>query len=41
MEWSVMFMGPVGSGKTTAVKTISDIDVVSTDERATDDVQSL
>ena len=41
MEWSVMFMGPVGSGKTTAVRTISDIEVVSTDERATDDVLAM
>lgn len=32
-------MGPVGSGKTTAVRSISDIEVVSTDELATDDVQ--
>ncbi|QNP49311.1 GTP-binding protein [Diaphorobacter aerolatus] len=41
MEWSVMFMGPVGSGKTTAVRTISDIEVVSTDARATDDVLTM
>ena len=41
MEWNVTFMGPVGSGKTTAIRTISDIDVVSTDEKATDDVANM
>lgn len=35
MEWSVLFMGPVGSGKTTAIQTISDIEVVNTDEATT------
>lgn len=34
-------MGPVGSGKTTAIRTISDIEVVDTDERATDDVSKM
>lgn len=41
MEWSVMFMGPVGSGKTTAIRAISDIEVVNTDELATDHVANL
>lgn len=37
MECSVLFMGPVGAGKTMAVQTLSDIDVLGTDERATDE----
>ncbi|CAN5398517.1 ATP/GTP-binding protein [soil metagenome] len=37
MEWGILFMGPVGSGKTEAIKSISDIDVINTDVRATDD----
>jgi signal recognition particle receptor subunit beta len=41
MEWSVVFMGPVGSGKTTAIRTISDIEVVNTDEVATDHVAQI
>lgn len=41
MEWAVTFMGPVGAGKTTAIRTISDIAVVNTDERATDEVASV
>ena len=41
MEWNVTFMGPVGSGKTTAIRTISDIEVVNTDEKATDDVSKM
>ena len=32
MEWSVLYMGPVGSGKSTAIRTVSDIGVVSTDQ---------
>lgn len=37
MEWRILFLGPVGAGKTQAIKTISDIDVVSTEEEATDE----
>lgn len=37
MERSVLFMGPVGAGKTMAIQTLSDIDVLDTDERATDE----
>lgn len=32
----IVFAGPVGVGKTTAIASISDIEVVRTDERATD-----
>lgn len=38
MEHKIIFTGPVGAGKTTAIKTISDIDVVNTESRASDDV---
>ena len=41
MEWSVLFMGPVGAGKTRAIRTISEIDVVATDVVATDDTRKL
>ena len=36
MEWSILFAGPVGAGKTQAISTISDIDFVDTDVAATD-----
>lgn len=32
----IIFTGPVGSGKTTAINSISDIDIVSTNKSATD-----
>ncbi|NMT62305.1 GTP-binding protein [Marinobacter orientalis] len=38
MEHKIIFAGPVGAGKTTAIRTISDIEVVSTESRASDDV---
>ncbi|MBW8850489.1 MAG: ATP/GTP-binding protein [Xanthomonadales bacterium] len=38
MERKIIFAGPVGAGKTTAVAAISDIPVVSTEGAATDDV---
>lgn len=41
MEWGVLFMGPVGAGKTQAIQSISDIDVVSTDVEATDKTRNL
>ena len=41
MEWSILFAGPVGAGKTEAIRTISDIEVVGTEEGATDDVAFL
>ncbi|MGJ7505480.1 MULTISPECIES: GTP-binding protein [unclassified Variovorax] len=41
MESRILFLGPVGAGKTTAVRTISDIDAVDTDVRASDEVSDL
>ena len=41
MEWSVLFMGPVGAGKTEAIRTLSDIEVVDTDVGATDETRLL
>jgi signal recognition particle receptor subunit beta len=32
----IIFTGPVGSGKTTAIRSISDIEIVTTDEQASD-----
>ncbi|SCZ59291.1 GTP-binding protein [Thiohalomonas denitrificans] len=37
MEHKLTFAGPVGAGKTTAIESISDIEVVRTDAGATDD----
>lgn len=37
MEHKILFGGPVGAGKTTAIASISDIPVVSTEARPTDD----
>ena len=39
--YKIVFAGPVGAGKTTAIKSLSDIEVVSTDARATDDVKLM
>lgn len=41
MERSVLFIGPVGSGKTQAINSVSEIDVVDTDVLATDETQTL
>lgn len=38
MEHKIIFAGPVGAGKTTAIKAISDIEVVSTESNASDSV---
>ncbi len=35
----IIFTGPVGSGKTTAIETLSDVPVVCTDQRATDSAE--
>ncbi len=39
MEHKIIFTGPVGAGKTTAIASISDIPVVATEAKATDAVQ--
>jgi signal recognition particle receptor subunit beta len=39
MENKIIFAGPVGAGKTTAISAISDIVVVGTEARASDEVQ--
>lgn len=41
MEWSILFAGPVGAGKTQAIRTASDVDVVSTEAAATDETSLL
>jgi signal recognition particle receptor subunit beta len=38
MEHKIIFTGPVGAGKTTAIGSISDIPVVKTEARASDEV---
>ena len=38
MENKIIFTGPVGSGKTTAISSISDIEVVKSEAKATDEV---
>ena len=37
MEWSILFMGPVGAGKTRAIHTLSDIAAADTEVEATDE----
>lgn len=41
MEWGILFVGPVGAGKSQAVRTLSDIEVVDTEARASDDTSRL
>ncbi len=38
MENKIIFTGPVGAGKTTAISSISDIEVVKSEAKATDEV---
>lgn len=40
-HYKIVFAGPVGAGKTTAIQTLSDIDVVSTEANASDEVRKL
>ncbi|HLS05249.1 MAG TPA: ATP/GTP-binding protein [Wenzhouxiangella sp.] len=39
--YKIVFAGPVGAGKSTAIETLSDIAVVATEAAATDDVGDL
>lgn len=39
--YKIVFTGPVGAGKTCAVRTLSDIEVVATEARASDAVRHL
>ncbi|MDE2371755.1 MAG: ATP/GTP-binding protein [Burkholderiales bacterium] len=39
--YKIVFAGPVGAGKTEAVKVLSDIEVVSTEATASDDVRKI
>lgn len=39
--YKLVFAGPVGAGKTTAIQSLSDIEVVSTDAQASDEVRLL
>jgi signal recognition particle receptor subunit beta len=41
MENKIIFAGPVGSGKTTAINSVSDINTVNTEAKASDEVAQL
>jgi signal recognition particle receptor subunit beta len=41
LHYKIVFAGPVGAGKTSAIKALSDIEVVSTEAKASDDVRKL
>lgn len=41
MDWSILFAGPVGAGKTQAIRVASDVEVVSTEAAATDQTALL
>ena len=41
MQYKIVFAGPVGAGKTTAIATISDIPVVATERQASDAVSQI
>ena len=40
-HYKIVFAGPVGAGKTTAIQSLSDIEVVSTEAKASDDVRKM
>ncbi|CAA0082059.1 Uncharacterised protein [BD1-7 clade bacterium] len=40
-QHKILFSGPVGAGKTTAIRSLSDIDVVGTEADASDDVKKM
>ena len=39
--YKIVFSGPVGAGKTTAIQTLSDIEVVGTEANASDEIKHL
>ncbi len=41
IQYKIVFAGPVGAGKTSAIQALSDIEVISTEARASDDVRKL
>jgi signal recognition particle receptor subunit beta len=41
MQYKIIFSGSVGAGKSTAIKALSDIDVVATEARASDHVKQM
>lgn len=40
-QYKIIFSGPVGAGKSTAIRVLSDIDVVSTEAQASDQTKEL
>ncbi len=40
-DYKIVITGPVGSGKSTAVRLLSDIEAVATDEAPTDDLRAI
>lgn len=40
-QYKIVFAGPVGAGKTTAIQALSDIEVIATEAKASDDVRKL
>ncbi len=41
IQYKIVFAGPVGAGKTRAIRSLSDIDVVSTEADASDEVRKI
>lgn len=41
IQYKIVFAGPVGAGKTRAIRSLSDIDVVSTEAEASDEVRKI
>lgn len=41
IQYKIVFAGPVGAGKTMAIRSLSDIDVVSTEAEASDEVRKI
>lgn len=40
-QYKIVFAGPVGAGKTTAIQALSDIEVISTEAKASDEVRMI